>query len=959
MKRKNYLLVPPFLCLLVILIGYANSGETLVDIDKVLIQPGKLNTKIIFGTNSPLPAPKTYYSKDTPSTIVVELDNAKMIKKPQFARKDTSLIKDIKIEKAGAKKIRFLISLKEPVPYRIITNHKSTVVELTKIQRALKEYVFDSEAKKEFEKTPKKKISLEKIDVSETKDRVNITAKLSSEAVSNVFALDNPLRLVVDLFDTLYSNQTFDRPIKKLGVEKVRAAQFQYSNPNTITRIVFDLNEPGRYALNSTKDKLTISFFKDHAPLTSPKALTPVPKKTESKQAKARTIEKILKEFEQRSQEEKEYEDTVEKKQAKQTSEPILQKPVKSKKKEPEEALKKPDAKKTKEATKQKPSKGIEKDKDLKDTIKKKQPIESAHQKDKESKKTPIKQETKQVIEKTSQKAVKSDPKQKEPKETLAKPETKQTKETALKIQDKTTQKDKELKEAAVKTEAKKVKETPAQKPVKVVQKDKVEKPKETIVLPKSFQKPPEKTEKIEDSKSSIEVSTPAKPTQPKRTDPVQSQTQQQQFRPRTIAEEEQKYEGAIMDLRVKDADLRDIILSIGEIAGLNTVFDPEVRGTVTCDLRDIPWDQALDLILKINKMGMTIEGNVLRIAPPGTLTREREEQNRLKQSVQLAEPLIVRIFKLSYSKASDVSTLLRGKISSRGDIVLDARTNTLIITDVRSKIQLIERLISVFDTPTPQVSIEARIVEVTATFSRNIGIQWGFRGIADPFYGNQTSLQFPHKILADGALIPQGTITKGIGGPLGGYAINLPAPSFSSVIGISFGNILDTFRLDMALSALESSGEGQIISCPRITTQNNKQAEIIQGRQIPVQTVANFTTTVRYQNAALELRATPQITAEGTIIMDIDIQNNSADFANLVNGIPPLIRQSASTTVMVPDGGTTVIGGIYRTEDSITREKVPFLHKIPILGSLFKNFARTKQNRELLIFITPRIIKM
>lgn len=959
MKRKNYLLVPPFLCLLVILIGYANSGETLVDIDKVLIQPGKLNTKIIFGTNSPLPAPKTYYSKDTPSTIVVELDNAKMIKKPQFARKDTSLIKDIKIEKAGAKKIRFLISLKEPVPYRIITNHKSTVVELTKIQRALKEYVFDSEAKKEFEKTPKKKISLEKIDVSETKDRVNITAKLSSEAVSNVFALDNPLRLVVDLFDTLYSNQTFDRPIKKLGVEKVRAAQFQYSNPNTITRIVFDLNEPGRYALNSTKDKLTISFFKDHAPLTSPKALTPVPKKTESKQAKARTIEKILKEFEQRSQEEKEYEDTVEKKQAKQTSEPILQKPVKSKKKEPEEALKKPDAKKTKEATKQKPSKGIEKDKDLKDTIKKKQPIESAQQKDKESKKTPIKQETKQVIEKTSQKAVKSDPKQKEPKETLAKPETKQTKETALKIQDKTTQKDKELKEAAVKTEAKKVKETPAQKPVKVVQKDKVEKPKETIVLPKSFQKPPEKTEKIEDSKSSIEVSTPAKPTQPKRTDPVQSQTQQQQFRPRTIAEEEQKYEGAIMDLRVKDADLRDIILSIGEIAGLNTVFDPEVRGTVTCDLRDIPWDQALDLILKINKMGMTIEGNVLRIAPPGTLTREREEQNRLKQSVQLAEPLIVRIFKLSYSKASDVSTLLRGKISSRGDIVLDARTNTLIITDVRSKIQLIERLISVFDTPTPQVSIEARIVEVTATFSRNIGIQWGFRGIADPFYGNQTSLQFPHKILADGALIPQGTITKGIGGPLGGYAINLPAPSFSSVIGISFGNILDTFRLDMALSALESSGEGQIISCPRITTQNNKQAEIIQGRQIPVQTVANFTTTVRYQNAALELRATPQITAEGTIIMDIDIQNNSADFANLVNGIPPLIRQSASTTVMVPDGGTTVIGGIYRTEDSITREKVPFLHKIPILGSLFKNFARTKQNRELLIFITPRIIKM
>jgi type IV pilus assembly protein PilQ len=142
------------------------------------------------------------------------------------------------------------------------------------------------------------------------------------------------------------------------------------------------------------------------------------------------------------------------------------------------------------------------------------------------------------------------------------------------------------------------------------------------------------------------------------------------------------------------------------------------------------------------------------------------------------------------------------------------------------------------------------------------------------------------------------------------------------------------------------------------VVTQNNQQAEIIQGRQIPVQTVANFTVTTRYVNAALELRATPQITAEGTIIMTIDIQNNAADFANLVNGIPPIVMQSAKTTVMVPDGGTTVIGGIYRSEDSVTRERVPFLHQIPILGSAFKSFARTKQSRELLIFITPRIIK-
>lgn len=268
------------------------------------------------------------------------------------------------------------------------------------------------------------------------------------------------------------------------------------------------------------------------------------------------------------------------------------------------------------------------------------------------------------------------------------------------------------------------------------------------------------------------------------------------------------------------------------------------------------------------------------------------------------------------------------------------------------------ESLLTVVDTPTPQVSIEARIVEATSKFSRQLGVQWGFRGIMDPFYGNQTSLRFPQDVTVDGAIIPKGTVTKGIGGPLGGYAINLPAPAFNSAIGLTMGNVLDTFRLDMALTALESSGEGRIISCPKVTTQNNMQAEIIQGRQIPIQTVANFTVTTRFQNAALELRATPQITAEGTIIMTIEIRNNAPDFANLVNGIPPITTQSARTTVMVRDGGTTVIGGIYRTEDSLTREKVPFLHKIPILGALFKNSSRTRENRELLIFITPRIIK-
>lgn len=436
-------------------------------------------------------------------------------------------------------------------------------------------------------------------------------------------------------------------------------------------------------------------------------------------------------------------------------------------------------------------------------------------------------------------------------------------------------------------------------------------------------------------------------------------QTQERdQFKPRVIQAAEDRYSGELISLKFKDADLRDVVLFLADFAGLNVIFDPEVRGNVTCNLQEVPWDQALEIVLRQNRMGKVIEGNVLRIAPMSTLSREDEDLRRLKESKELAGPIQVKTVTLSYSKARDVQSLLKSRLSKSGEIVIDDRTNTLIISEVRDRMELLDKLISVLDTPTPQVSIEARIVEATSTFIRNLGIQWGYKGVIDPFYGNQTAISFPNKILADGSMIPQGIVTKGIGGPLGGYAINLPAPAFNTAVGFSFANVLDTFRLDVALSALETSGNGRIISSPKVTTQNNQAAEIVQGRQIPVQTVANFTVTTRYVNAALELRATPQITAEGTIIMNIEIQNNAADFANLVNGIPPITTQSAKTTVMVPDGGTTVIGGIYRTEDSITRERVPYLHSIPVLGTLFRSFARTKQNRELLIFITPRIIK-
>ncbi len=400
------------------------------------------------------------------------------------------------------------------------------------------------------------------------------------------------------------------------------------------------------------------------------------------------------------------------------------------------------------------------------------------------------------------------------------------------------------------------------------------------------------------------------------------------------------------------------MILYLGFQYGFNVIFDPEVRATVSCDFVDIPWDQALDIILKQHKMGKAVEGNILRIAPLSVLTREEDELRKFEESKELSGPIVTRTVVLSYSKVDDVQLLLANKISERGEIIFDVRTNTLVMSDVKPRIEMLEKLIDVFDIPTPQVTIEARVIEASSNFVRQVGVQWGFRGISDPFYGNETSLQFPNNAVADGALIPGGAATRGISGPLGGYAVNLPAPAFNSALGLSFGNVMDTFRIDMAISALETTGQGRIISSPTVTTQNNKQAEILQGRQIPVQVTSNFTTSVSFQNAALELKATPQITADGTIIMDIEIRNNSADFANLVNGIPPIITQSARSTVTIPDGGTTVIGGIFRTEESVSRERTPLLHKIPIIGALFRNVSRSRQNRELLIFITPRIVK-
>ncbi|MEN6561854.1 MAG: type IV pilus secretin PilQ [Acidobacteriota bacterium] len=786
MKKRTLPAVLAGLCVLGLLGLNAQAPAPAVHISKIQVLPGALATRLVLETDGPLAVDRAYYPAETPRTLVLDIARASTAAAPALPSSGTGLVRDVQVEKAGADALRLLVRLAERVPARLVREAGRTVVELNGIQRGQAGYVIDAATQAELDRKAKSEIRLSRVDTAAGAESLSVTAALTGSVVTQVFALENPPRLVVDLFDTLLSTKSDVWPIDdpRSTVQRVRVAQFQTAGPRPITRMVFDLKEAGLYDLDSRGNGLVVSFFA--AAAAAPAALVqPAPASAPAPvPAPART-------------------------------EPARPEPA-APKVEP------------------KPEPGAE-----------------------------AKAAAREV-----------------PVTTLCAPSS-----------------------------------NPAPAPA-------------AAPAPKAQQKAV-----VVDDKSV-------------------------KFQPRTIAADEDKYSGEVLSLKLKDSDLRDVVLYLAEFAGLNVVFDPDVRGTVTVNLQLVPWDQALDIILKQNKMGKTIEGNILRVAPVSVLTREEEEQRRLKESKELSGPVTVKTITLSYSKAKDVNTLLRSKLSSRGEIIVDERTNTLLISEVRDKLELLEKLISVVDTPTPQVSIEARVVEASTTFVRNLGIQWGFNAEASQYYGNATNLQFPNSIQVDGAIIPQGTVTKGIGGPLGGYAVNLPAPSFNSALGLSFANVLDSFRVDVALSALETAGDGKIISRPSVVTQNNQQAEIIQGRQIPVQTVANFTVTTRYVNAALELRATPQITAEGTIIMNIEIQNNAADFANLVNGIPPITMQSAKTTVMVPDGGTTVIGGIYRTEDSVTRERTPFLNQIPILGTLFKNFARTKTSRELLIFITPRIIK-
>ena len=417
------------------------------------------------------------------------------------------------------------------------------------------------------------------------------------------------------------------------------------------------------------------------------------------------------------------------------------------------------------------------------------------------------------------------------------------------------------------------------------------------------------------------------------------------------------KYTGKKISLDLQDADLITVMRLFAEVANLNIILAPDVKGKVTVRMVKIPWDQAMDIILRMNGLGYVLEDNILRIAGMAELTKESEEQVRSKEAKKKAEDLVTRVVAINYTPAKSLEPTLKKSLSPRGDTVVDERTNTIIIKDIARNMDEAIALIKLLDKAIPQVMIEAKIVEATLNFSRELGVQWGLDYKAGAATGNPTGLQFPNSIGVTGA--------PGAGsGPsgIGNYLVNLPAAAgqgSGGAIGFTFGSLSKTFNLDIVLSALETTGEGKVISTPRVSALDNKEAKISQGVSIPYQSsTGQGGTSTSFIDATLELTVTPHVTPDNKVFMKIRATKNAPDSSIVVGGSPSIRKNEAVTEILLSDGETAVIGGILILDRGESVSKVPFFGDLPLIGWMFrKNFA-SEQKRELLIFVKPNIVR-
>lgn len=460
---------------------------------------------------------------------------------------------------------------------------------------------------------------------------------------------------------------------------------------------------------------------------------------------------------------------------------------------------------------------------------------------------------------------------------------------------------------------------------------------------------------------------------------------------------------GEPINLNVVNADVRDILNYITEQYGINFVIDGSVGAVpVTVNVQDVPWNYALEALLRANKLGVEVSGNILRIASAETLAKESEIQKVITDARLDNAPLVTEFVRLNYARAvgtlaqaagstsafSGGSTnlsfsggaggdatggsgdqgllpIIKRRLSRRGAIEVDGRSNTLIITDVKDNIAAIRQLVAILDQPEPQVEIETRIVIAQHNFSRDLGAQLSL-GVANLNRGGLANVStLPASSTGGGTgALTSGTNPFGVFGGLGGTTQpigNLRAAAASTIIGLTTG-LIGTAQISALISAAETRGEVKTVATPRVTALNNRPAQIESGSQIPVQTTqaagGTAVVTTTFVSVPLRLSITPQITDAGTVVLRVTIENNTVNTGIAVGGVPGIDTQRMQTEVLVPDGGTTVMGGVLADQESTTRQRTPGIASIPILGNLFKRKQTQKNSTEILFFITPHIYR-
>jgi type IV pilus assembly protein PilQ len=426
------------------------------------------------------------------------------------------------------------------------------------------------------------------------------------------------------------------------------------------------------------------------------------------------------------------------------------------------------------------------------------------------------------------------------------------------------------------------------------------------------------------------------------------------------------RYTGRRIDLDLKDADIHNILRLLADVGRVNIVTADDVAGNITIRMRNVPWDQALDVVLQAKGLGMVRSGNLIRVAPLAQLQKERELRLAAARQEFELTPLETRLIPISYAQAEEMQARAHDLLSPRGSLSIDERTNTLIARDITGNINYIEELVRTLDTQTPQVLVEARIVEATSRYLRDVGIQWGGDATFSEATGNPTGVAFPSRASVAGGNFDNNTPTAGVSPfqrqvQTPNFAVNLPAAvgtGQGGALGFSFGSIDNNLNLGLRLSAAETSGLVRIVSSPRILTLNNREARINQGTLIPFSQVSAQGVQTTFQEAKLQLLVRPHVTADGSVAMHVKINRDEPDFNQTsARGDPTILKREAETDLLVMDGHTAVIGGIFTRNTGRNLDQVPFFGDIPILGILFQRRRANDTRNELVIFLTPRIV--